>query len=108
MGAFNTLIVSDAPCPRCGYKQDWRIQFKYGDCWQYEYHIGEKLKWGGNDNGRNVGGRVRTDGIVDIDEKCRNCDIENVCAWIYLEENRFTSIELLVEMTFLEDYYEQL
>ena len=64
MGAFNT-VKSVARCPFFKNEQEWIIQFKYGDCWQYEYRIGDKLRWGGNQNGRNVGGNVRTDGIAE-------------------------------------------
>ena len=29
-----------------------RIQFKFGDCWLFEYVMGDTLRWGGNDHGR--------------------------------------------------------
>lgn len=106
MGAFNTLLVRQVPCPKCGHKQDWRIQFKYGDCWQYECQLGETLAWGGNDNGKNVGGKVRTDGIAE--EKCRYCSVEEVEAFIYLEDNQIKKVELRTEPYRMEEYYEQL
>ena len=30
---------------------DIHVQFKYGDTWQYDYEVGDVLKWGGNDIG---------------------------------------------------------
>ena len=45
MGAFNTLKAV-ATCPRCRATVAIQIQFKYGDTWQYEYAIGDSLRWG--------------------------------------------------------------
>ncbi|MDO9439924.1 MAG: hypothetical protein Q7T73_03445 [Beijerinckiaceae bacterium] len=55
MGAFNTIDL-EAPdgCWHCGALGVRRIQFKFGDTWQYHYKPGETLRWGGNRNGRSV------------------------------------------------------
>jgi hypothetical protein len=50
MGAFNT-VWAEAACPTCGARQLFAVQFKYGDTWQIEYRIGDRLRWGGNDKG---------------------------------------------------------
>jgi hypothetical protein len=28
------------------------VQFKFGDSWLFDYHLGDTLAWGGNDNGQ--------------------------------------------------------
>jgi hypothetical protein len=50
MGAFNILIAEIA-CPHCNDTYEGQFQFKYGDTWQLTYNQGDKLKWGGNDQG---------------------------------------------------------
>lgn len=50
MGAFNTLIANTT-CPVCGTNANFELQFKFGNTWQYQYEIGERLRWGGNDIG---------------------------------------------------------
>lgn len=72
MGAFNTLVLKQA-CPACGRKIELRIQFKYGDTWQYEYSLGDLVRWGGNDIGRPGQKHVVVDGVA---EDCPACDHE--------------------------------
>ncbi len=50
MGAFNTVVV-ELPCPVCENSAEFEIQFKYGNTWQFEYRIGNRIKWGGNEIG---------------------------------------------------------
>lgn len=53
MSAFNTVMLPDEEhCPRCRSVIRRRVQFKYGDTWQHDYTIGDRLSWGGNDVGR--------------------------------------------------------
>lgn len=53
MGAFNTVtLASPEECPRCHSIIRRRVQFKYGDTWQYDYAIGDRLRWEGNRIGR--------------------------------------------------------
>jgi len=91
MGAFNT-VKAEGDCPFCGYHAEWTVQFKYGNCWQFEYRIGQKIHWGGNKKGRNVGGSVRTDGIVE--EAYPNCGREYIDAAVYFLDNVITRVEL--------------
>src|SRR5687768_5264007 len=69
MGAFNRLLTTVA-CPRCGGETTLAIQFKYGDTWQYDYRLGDSLRWGGNDVGKPGQRRVVVDGIA---ESCAMC-----------------------------------
>lgn len=107
MGAFNTISVT-AECPFCKHSQDWTVQFKYGDCWQYSYRIGDKLRWGGNDKGENVGGKVRTDGISS--EPCEICKTVGVEATVYFIDNVIEKVELSQERLNIPDdeYFEKL
>lgn len=57
MGAFNRLRA-EARCPNCGQTMKQVIQFKFGDTWQYDYDLGDTLRWGGNDVGRPGLGKV--------------------------------------------------
>ena len=50
MGAFNRLLV-EHQCARCGSTVERAFQFKYGHKWQDDYRIGDRLDWGGNDEG---------------------------------------------------------
>jgi hypothetical protein len=64
MSAFNTVIVPWTD-PKSGNTEDLRIQFKFGDTWQHEYRIGDKLLWGGNDVGPRDAKYVVVDGALE-------------------------------------------
>jgi len=64
MSAFNTVIVPWTD-PKSGAVKDLRVQFKYGDTWQHEYQIGDKLFWGGNDIGVPNATYVVVDAVVE-------------------------------------------
>jgi len=64
MGLFNTLLVAIS-CPDCGGWHEARIQFKFGDTWQFEYSMGDTIKWGGNDIGSADFLRVKVYGIIE-------------------------------------------
>lgn len=105
MGAFNT-VTTESSCPFCGQAKAWVVQFKYGNCWQTDYRIGNTLKWGGNDVGENVGGKVRTSGIAE--KGCNNCGAEEVWAAVYLENNEIKTVQLLKqELNLGESYFER-
>ncbi len=46
MSAFNILLV-DIECIQCHQSNIQRLQFKFGDTWQYTYKLGDKVRWGG-------------------------------------------------------------
>lgn len=72
MSAFN-ILQTKACCSSCFNESSARIQFKFGDTWQLEYMIGDKIKWGGNDNGRPGFIRVKVYGIIES-TKCPVCN----------------------------------
>ncbi|OKP95300.1 hypothetical protein [Paenibacillus sp. P46E] len=47
-----------------------KIQFKFGDTWDYPYFINDEIKWGGNNIGIKGLSKVVLDGIA---EPCTNC-----------------------------------
>jgi hypothetical protein len=51
MGLFNTLLTA-LPCPNCSDIIEKQIQFKYGDTRLNEYRIGDRLRWGSNNEGQ--------------------------------------------------------
>src|SRR5262249_30183452 len=105
MGAFNT-IKAESACPFCGKTQVWTIQFKYGNCWQFEYKIGDKLRWGGNKKGRKVNGNIRTEGIAE--GSCINCSRNFINAAVYVSDNILQKVEMLQQSLNLEGNYEAL
>lgn len=87
MGAYNELKIGR--CENCQSDVEIRIQFKYGDVWQYEYKMKDVLKWGGNDTGISDARKVILDGIA---ARCEICGKE-VDYVIHLEFNKIKSIE---------------
>jgi hypothetical protein len=90
MSAFNVVTVTTA-CPGCQSPVPVRIQFKYGNTWQYEYKVGNRLKWGGNDIGKPGYRRVVVDGVA---EKCPNCgynDERNF--YVFVEHDVIKAVE---------------
>jgi hypothetical protein len=56
MSAYNTVVLAaEEECPRCRSLIRRRVQFKYGDTWQYDYAVGDRISWGGNDVGKPAG-----------------------------------------------------
>ena len=88
MGAFNS-IYDDFKCPVCDQTGRFEVQFKYGDCWQYIYQIGEKIKWGGNDKG--IPGCEEV--IIEaIGGPCPNCGEQYIEFDLLLKKDRIISI----------------
>lgn len=76
MSAFNTLS-SKIQCPNCRKIYEGQIQFKFGDTWQFQYQIGDKIKWGGNDIGKSGISKVKVYGILESSQ-CPICENLNV------------------------------
>lgn len=76
MSAFN-ILNSKIKCSECDCTYMGKVQFKFGDTWQLQYKIGDKIKWGGNDIGKPSISKVKVYGILEIDE-CPICGKENL------------------------------
>ena len=90
MGAFN-VVTTPRRCPKCERLVQVRIQFKFGDTWQYEYQVGDRLRWGGNDIGKPGYRKVVIDGIA---EGCPTCGFdEEWNFYIFLENDIIQTVE---------------
>ena len=89
MGAFNTL-KSEWVCPSCGERAGFNTQFKYGAVWQFEYHLGDQLQWGVNDQGKPGCKRVVLDGVM---EECPLCGAEGEDCEIWMENDCFVAVQ---------------
>lgn len=89
MGAYNTVKAQQI-CPTCGNLVTFAIQFKYGDVWQYDYHIGDFLTWGGNAIGVPGHKRVVVDAIA---ENCSVCRSEGPEFELYLEDDQIIAVK---------------
>ncbi|MCW3465824.1 hypothetical protein [Chitinophaga nivalis] len=92
MSSFNTLIV-EVSCPDCGEKHEAQIQFKFGNTWQFQYHIGDPIKWGGNDIGNSDLKEVKVYGIIES-TICPFCNNSNIAEEydIFIKENVIISV----------------
>jgi hypothetical protein len=70
MPAFNTVLWT-AKCSACGRAVDREVQFRFGEVWQYDYVIGDRLEWGSGK--RPAGSRVLVDGYA---LPCPSCSFE--------------------------------
>lgn len=70
MGGYNTLIV-ESVCPCCCERVTLKIQFRYGEVWDYTYFIGDELRWGDENAGTRGKKLVVLDGVA---ESCEVCD----------------------------------
>jgi len=73
MGAFNILNV-EKNCPNCGKNTTTRIQFKFGETWQLEYKIGDKIIWGLNNKVEQGLDKVYVYGVLE-NAKCAYCEV---------------------------------
>jgi hypothetical protein len=64
MGAYNSLIV-DIKYNNCNRLYKVKVQFKFGDAWQFEYLVGDRIAWGGNDIGQQDLPMVKVYGVVE-------------------------------------------
>lgn len=88
MSAYNTLFLKSL-CRNCHEEVQIKIQFKFGDTWDYKYCIHDKIRWGGNDIGKPNLKKVVLDGVA---EPCENCK-ETVDYLIFIERDIIESIE---------------
>ena len=63
MSAFNTVYFTFMAATE--KKVTIGVQFKFGECCQYDYQIGDTIRWGGNDVGNPGIKHVVVDGCLD-------------------------------------------
>ena len=104
MGAFN-ILVTDITCDNCQNTFEGKLQFKFGDTWQYVYKVGDKIKWEGNDIGKAAIRKVKVYGILE-DNTCLKCGKKvGLCEFDIIIENDI--IKGVEKMKDIRDYYPQ-
>lgn len=89
MGAFNSLGYT-ITCPSCSKMSQVALQFKYGEVWQYNYKMGEPLRWGE----RNVGSPdYRVVVVLAIAENCPVCNASGGDYEIWVENGTIVAVE---------------
>lgn len=87
MGLFN-ILKPVLPCPQCKQMVEMTIQFKYGELWLHEFHLGEAIIWGKREKLITMGEpghkRVVVDGAGD---NCPNCGCEGSDYEIWIADN---------------------
>jgi len=99
MSAFN-ILITELQCSNCKAFFKGRIQFKFGDTWQVEYKIGDKIMWGGNDIGKPGLKGVKVYGILESNH-CPSCNYEILQNEydIFIENDVIKKIELLSDIS---------
>src|SRR5688572_25276822 len=90
MSAFNKLHVP-LLCANCGKAGPFVVQFVFGSIWQYDYRMGDRLRWGESQEGRPGLGHVIVQGIV---ETCPQCGFDG--EWymhVHIEHDIVTRLE---------------
>ncbi|MDQ2770042.1 MAG: hypothetical protein M3Y54_06030 [Bacteroidota bacterium] len=81
MGLFN-ILNAEVACNQCLHSYTDRIQFKYSATWQYEYALGDELRW--EDPRINAGirrpGEVLVYGMSELDG-CPRCGFQNITSY---------------------------
>jgi hypothetical protein len=95
---FNTVVDVALICPSCHRQAAFRIQFKYGATWQFDYHVGDALRWGvakpprtdSLDVGKPGYTRVVVDGVA---EDCPLCGADGPeCCDVFIERDRIVEV----------------
>jgi len=90
MSAFNTVRAS-AECPRCHSHVEIKVQFKYGDTRQYEYGLGDDLRWGGNDIGIPGKSSIVVDGVAET--PCPKCGFDDEWEfYVFVERDKISRV----------------
>ena len=66
------ILLSDESCPTC--KCYYEYQFTFGSCRQYEYRVGDALRWGDWDPERTAGEQGLSEVLARTVQGCR-CDV---------------------------------
>ncbi|PCJ54382.1 MAG: hypothetical protein COA79_21940 [Planctomycetota bacterium] len=62
MSRFSKLYV-EHKCPECKLKENFNIQFQYGELENHHYKLGSRVKWGENNKGKEDFQQVIVDGM---------------------------------------------
>jgi hypothetical protein len=89
MSAYNT-VTWPTTCPITKNAVTLTVQFKYGNTWQYQYQLGEELRWGGNEVGKKGKKKVVIDAIS---ERCPACGQQHDLD-LFVEKDKLVSIAL--------------
>lgn len=102
MGAYNVLLAK-VQCSFCKNTYEAKIQFKYGDTWQHQYVVGDKILWGGNDIGVKGALRTKVYGVLETDV-CPICNHDNLNNEydIYVEGDVIKSVSIMKD---IGDYF---
>jgi hypothetical protein len=91
MSAFNT-VVAKLECPNCRSVVTMPVQFKFGNTWQFQYEVGDLLRWGGNDIGQPMLRHVVVDGVAA--GRCPRCSYDSEWnVYVHIENDRITRVE---------------
>jgi hypothetical protein len=89
MSAYNRLHIDYSTQPSEPAKK-YILQFKFGHSRLIDYRLGDKLAWGGNDNGEPGKRRVVVHGVAETDDGISD-DAED---WfIFIENDMIKSVE---------------
>jgi len=105
MGIIN-ILTANISCPNCKEQSDFKIQFRYGETWNYEYKLGDVLKWGGNEVGKKGVKKVAVEGIGG---PCPKCGTRFLNFEIEIKNDRIDNVKGLdheKEYPSKEGYYE--
>ena len=78
---YNTLLV-ESVCPYCYERTTLKIQFQYGEVWDYIYSINDEIRWGSENTGAPGMKLVVLDGAA---EECEAC--EETADYLIIVEN---------------------
>ncbi|MFO0988477.1 MAG: hypothetical protein U1F37_14080 [Alphaproteobacteria bacterium] len=91
MSAFNRLRA-EIICPSCADLVQITAQFKYGRVWQYDYAIGDKLRWDGNNIGKPHWKHVVVDAVAET--PCPKCGFDHEWnLYVHVENNHLAKLE---------------
>ena len=88
MGLVN-YVSAPLICSHCGRTEMFRVCFRYGDVWQHEYRVGDRIEWDRNNVGVAGKGNVVADGEASA---CPHChELGGPCE-VYLERDAITGV----------------
>ncbi|THA78167.1 hypothetical protein E6R60_04485 [Streptomyces sp. A0642] len=75
MGVYDRLFVpAPSPCPACGSREDWVIQFHFGDVHLNRFRVGDAIAWSDHAKGSPRSGPFEVPGYP---EWCKQCGADD-------------------------------